>query len=97
MNQTEIAMKAVVRIIVVTAAMAGALSSGAARADEPGPALQFELADGTVITGRLDAKTIAIRISSGNVLKVPAAEVGELTVGASRGQPLNYQFWVFVC
>ena len=61
--------------------MAVALPLGEVLADGPGPELCFELVDGTVITGRLDAKTITIRIASGNDLKVPVAAVKELTVG----------------
>jgi hypothetical protein len=69
-------MRTVVRFITITAVMAVALSVGEARgddrpADKRNPALQFELVDGTVITGRIAAKTIAIRISSGNILKPP--------------------------
>ena len=78
------AIKTAIRVVTITAVTAIALSSAPAakpQAEKPGAALQFELADGTVITGRIDAKTIDIRISSGNVLKIPAAEVGELTVG----------------
>ena len=71
-------VKTATRIITVIAVMAGALSAGAARAD--GPALQFKLADGTVISGRIAAKSIAIRIASGNVLKIPVAELTELIV-----------------
>ena len=48
---------------------------------KPNPTLQFELIDGTVISGRIDAKTIDIRISTGNVLNIPVAELTELTVG----------------
>ena len=71
-------MRATVRIITVIAVLAGALSAG--RTAGAGQALQFELVDGTVLTGRIDAKTIPIRIPSGNVLKVPVAELTELIV-----------------
>ena len=79
-------MTAVARITVITAVIAVVLSVDAARAADPpaggrGGELQFELADGTVITGRIAAKAIAIRISSGNVLKIPVADLTELTVG----------------
>jgi len=70
--------------MVITAVIAVALSFAAAakpQAEKRGRELQFELADGTVITGRIDAKTIAIRIASGNVLKIPVAALKELTVG----------------
>ena len=72
------------RFIAVTAVMAVALSFAPAakpQAEKRGCELQFELADGTVITGRIDAGTIAIRIATGNVLKIPVAAVKELTVG----------------
>ena len=74
-------MKTVVRIIAVTAMIAVILYGGAVHAADPGPELCFELVDGTVITGRTDVKAITIRISNGNVLKIPVAELTELTVG----------------
>ena len=79
-------MRTVVRIMVITAVMAGALSFGEAGGADPptdkrAPELQFDLVDGTVITGRIAARTIAIRIASGNIVKVPVAAVKELTVG----------------
>ena len=79
-------MRTAAWIMVITAVMAVALSLGAAWGAKPpvgnrGRELRFELVDGTVITGRLDAKTIAFRIASGNVLKVPVAALKELTVG----------------
>jgi len=74
-------MRTVVGVITLIAVIAVALSGVAARAADPGRELQFELADGTVITGRLDARAITIRIASGNVLKIPVAAVKELTVG----------------
>jgi len=79
-------MKTVIRIMAVTAVIAVALSLGAVLGDRPsaggrGRELCFELVDGTVITGRLESNVITIRISSGNVLKVPAAALTELTVG----------------
>ena len=81
-------MGTVVRFIAVIAVMAGALSFGEAPADDPGRALCFELADGTVITGRIEAKVITIRIENGNVLKVPVADLKELTVGLkNRAKP----------
>jgi len=56
-----------------------------ARAADPaadrGRRLRVEFVDGTVFTGRLDVKTITIRIASGNVLKIPVAALKELTVG----------------
>ena len=72
--------------MTVTAVIAGALSLGVAGGADPptdkrAPELQFDLVDGTVITGRIAARTIAIRIASGNVVKVPAAALTELTVG----------------
>jgi len=62
------------------------LSAVAVRGADPptggrGGELCFKLVDGTVITGRIDAGTIAIRISSGNVVKVPVAALKELIVG----------------
>ncbi len=62
------------------------LSSGEVRAADPpaggrGPERCFKLVDGTVITGRIDASVIAIRIASGNVLKIRVAALRELTVG----------------
>jgi len=74
-------MRTVVGVIALIAVIAVALSGVAARAADPGPALQFELVDGTVITGRIGVKAIPIRISTGNVLKIPVAELKELTVG----------------
>jgi hypothetical protein len=79
-------MKMVASIRAVTVTMVGILSLGAAPIDKPPTAnphrsLQFELTDGTVITGRTDVKTIAIRITGGNILKVPMADLTELTVG----------------
>jgi formylglycine-generating enzyme required for sulfatase activity len=56
-----------------------ALSLGTAAAR--GGELCFELVDGTVITGRVDVKAVTIRIASGNVLKIPVAELTELNVG----------------
>jgi len=53
-------------------------------ADGWGRELQFELTDGTVITGRTDVKTITIRTASGNILKVPVANLTELTVGLKK-------------
>jgi len=47
----------------------------------PGRQLCFELADGTVITGHTDVEAITIRMEGDNVLKVPVAEITELTVG----------------
>jgi len=73
-----------VRIMVITAVMAVALSLGQAadpRVSDRGPELCFKLVDGTVITGRIDAGTVAVRIASGNVVKVPVAALRELTVG----------------
>ena len=70
--------------MVITAVIAIALSLGAAAepaATRKGPELQFELADGTVITGRTDVKVITIRTEGGNVLKVPVAALTELSVG----------------
>jgi len=79
-------MRTVSRIIIVTVVMAVALSLGTVLADEPpvvgrGRELRFDLADGTVITGCTDVKVIAIRIASGNVVKVLVAALTELTVG----------------
>ena len=45
------------------------------------PGLQFELVDGTVITGRIDAARITIRTPSGIVLNVPVADLKDLSVG----------------
>ncbi|MDP6546602.1 MAG: WD40 repeat domain-containing protein [Phycisphaerae bacterium] len=80
-------MTAATRIITITAVVAGALSSGCV-ADPPapgrGPALQFTLAGGTVVTGQIDVDTIAFMISGGSVLNIPAAELTELTVGLDK-------------
>jgi len=68
----------------VTAVIAVAMSLCPAAeppADRRGPELQFELAGGTVITGRIDAREFSIRIASGNVLSIPVAALKELTVG----------------
>ena len=75
-------MKTTVCIMVIIAAMAVLLSSGeAAEPNRSSRELQFELADGTVITGRIDTNVITIRMASGNVLKVPVADLTELRVG----------------
>ena len=79
-------MKTVVRIMTVTAVTVVALSFGVpGGADRPaanrGRELQFELADGTVITGRIDAKVIAFRMPSGSVLKISVADLTVLNVG----------------
>ena len=72
-------MTAVVRVTTVTAVIVGALSLGAAPAAKPqaagggGRKLLFELVDGTIITGRIDAKVITFRTPSGNDLKIPVA------------------------
>ena len=42
---------------------------------------QFELTDGTIITGGADINVIAFRVPGGNVLKIPAAKLTELSVG----------------
>jgi WD40 repeat protein len=49
--------------------------------DKPTSVLQFELVDGTVISGRTDARTLNIKISSGNIVKIPVSVFKELTVG----------------
>ena len=70
--------------MTVTVVMAVALSLSVAAdpsAESRSPKLQFELVDGTVITGRTDVKAITIRIASGNVLKISVADLTELTVG----------------
>ena len=79
-------MRTVARIMAVTALTTVALSLGAVPAADPpaggrGREMCLELADGTVITGRTDVKIITIRIASGNVLKVPLADLTELSVG----------------
>jgi formylglycine-generating enzyme required for sulfatase activity len=84
-------MKTVRRIMAVTAVIAVALPLG--RAAEPpaaarGRELQFELVDGTVITGRSDVKAVTIRIASGNLLKIPVAELTELNVGLNDRRSL---------
>lgn len=74
-------MKTAVCIMAVTAVVAvAALPSGAA----DGRKLQFELVDGTVITGSVEVKAISIRVSNGNVLKVPVADLTELTVRSNK-------------
>jgi len=80
-------MTSAARIMLTAAAMGVVLSVGAARAAEPTTqrrpnwVLRFELGDGTVITGRIDARVIAFRASSESVLKVPLADLKELRVG----------------
>ena len=79
-------MRTVSYTIAAIAVMIVALPLGAALADAPsadgrGRELCFELADGTVITGRTDVEAITIRIAGDNVLKVPVAWLTELTVG----------------
>ena len=80
-------MRTVSHIMAAIAVIAVALALGEA-ADPPvagrGPELRFELADGTVITGRTDVKTITIRMPGGNVLKVPVADLTELSVGPAK-------------
>ena len=82
--------------VTVTAIAVVALSLGNALAADPpaasgrGPGLQFELVDGTVITGSTDIKAITFQTASGSVLKVPVAELTELTVGLKgRAKPQN--------
>jgi len=67
----------------ITAVIVVALTAGEARAAGPGRLLRFDLADGTVVTGRLDAKTIAFRTASGSVLKIPVMDLLEVYVGLS--------------
>jgi len=79
-------MRIVSFIMAATAVATVALSLGAVLADGPpvgGQAreLQFELADGTVITGRIDVEAITIRTPDGKVRKVPTADLRELRVG----------------
>ena len=74
-------MRTTVWVMVIATMIVVALSFGEAPAADPGRELCFELADGTAITGRLDARTIAFRIATGNVLKIPVADMKELTVG----------------
>jgi len=74
-------MKTVGITITITAVMVGALSFGEVQAADPGQEMRFDLADGTVISGRIDAKVITIRIATGNVLKIPVADVVKLSVG----------------
>ena len=73
---------------VAAAVMIVVLPLGAALTDEPaarsgGRALRFDLADGTVITGRCEVEAITIRVVQDSVLTVPIAELTELTVGRS--------------
>jgi len=77
-------MRTVAWVMVITVVMVGALSFGEPPAAVRGRELCFELADGTVITGRTDVKVITIRIASGNVLKVPVADLTELIVGLKK-------------
>ena len=74
-------IKTVARIIAVIAVMVIALSGGAAHAADPGPELCFELVDGSVISGRIDAKAIAFKVSGGSILKIPPSELREFYVG----------------
>jgi HEAT repeat protein/formylglycine-generating enzyme required for sulfatase activity len=80
--------------ITVTAIVVVALSLGSILAADPlvasdrGPGLQFELTDGTVITGSIDVKVITIQTANGNVLKISVSDLTELTVGLKdRGKP----------
>ena len=66
-------------MLVVAAALCQAADPPPAAA--PGPMLQFELVDGTVITGTTDVKVVTIAIASGDVLKIPVAKLAELNVG----------------
>jgi len=75
----------VTAIVVVALSLGNALAADPPVANDRGPRLQFELVDGTVITGITDIKAITIQIASGNVLKVPVAELTELSVGG-KGQ-----------
>ena len=76
--------------IIIAAAAGVVLSAGAVWAAETqNPDLCFELIDGTVITGRIDSKTIDLRISSGNVVKIPLAAFKELTVGLNDRGGVN--------
>jgi len=86
-------MRSVVRIMAVMAVITAALSSDAVHAAKPaadGRELCFELTDGTVITGRIDVKVITIRMQGGNVLKIPVADLTELSMtlnNVERAEP----------
>ena len=74
---------------LIIASVCGAMAMAARAADPPAERppsreFQFVLADGMVITGRTDVKAITIRIPSGNVLKIPVAELTELSVGLKK-------------
>ena len=78
----------VAAIVVVALSFGNALAADPPVANGRGPVLQFELVDGTVISGSTDVKAITIQIATGNVLKVPIAELTELTVGLKgQGKP----------
>ena len=67
-----------------TPAGGGRLMAQSAEAPATAPArrqLSFELADGTLVTGRLDAAIVQFRISPDNRLSVPSAKLTELVVG----------------
>ena len=70
-------------------AIACGMTAMPTRADKPtpggpGPDLCFELIDGTVITGRIDAKVIGIQVIGGNDVKVPVAKLRGLRVGLAN-------------
>jgi hypothetical protein len=71
----------VIAIVVVALSLGNALAADPPVASGRGPVLQFELVDGTVITGGTDVKAVTIRIATDNVLKIPVAELVELNVG----------------
>jgi len=62
----------------------GQLMAESAKAPTTAPArrdLSFELADGTLVTGRLDAAVVQFRMGPSNRLSVPTAKLTGLTVG----------------
>jgi len=71
----------VIAIVVVALSPGGASAAAPAPANGGGGVLQFELIDETVITGRVDVKAVGIRIATGNVLKIPVAELVDVNVG----------------
>ena len=79
-------IRTAIRITIITAVMAVALPSGQvggseSPADNRVEELQFELVDGTVITGRIDVKAIPFRMQNGSIVKIPVADLAELSVG----------------
>ncbi len=70
-------------VVMIVLLLSGVVLADAPVASGGGRAMRFDMADGTVITGRCDGEAIAIRVAQGDVLTVPIVELTGLTVGGS--------------